>query len=70
MGDAQPSVEQSGVDAAEVDRVPGVAVLEVGEVGIGPDQSGFHGPTEEELVRFLTEVRDKARKDRRSRKSR
>ena len=39
MRHAQPPVEHGRVDAAEVDGVDRVAVLEVGQVGVGAVQA-------------------------------
>ena len=48
MGDFQPLVEQGRVDAAEVDGVDRVAVLEAGQVGVRAVQAGLDGLAQEE----------------------
>ena len=48
MRDAEPLVEHGRVDGAEVDGMTGVAVVEVGKIGVRPVQTRFHRPAQEE----------------------
>ena len=48
MRHAQPAVEHGRVDAAEVDGVARIAVVEVGQVGVGAVQAGLDRTAQQE----------------------
>src|SRR6478609_6228721 len=50
-GDAEPAVEESGVNRAEIGRVFEVAVVEIGEARVGAKDAGFRGTRHHEHLR-------------------